>query len=40
LGGVADGNQPHGRSYFAPSASELQGVFDQVARDLLVRLAQ
>jgi hypothetical protein len=40
VGGTADGNQPHGRSYFAPSASELQGVFDQVARDLLVRLAQ
>ena len=38
--GVADGNQPRGRSYFAPSASELQGVFDQVARDLLVRLTQ
>ena len=38
--GVADGNQPRGRSYFAPSASELQGVFDQVARDLFVRLAQ
>lgn len=38
--GVADGNQPRGRSYFAPSASELEGVFDQVAKDLLVRLAQ
>lgn len=38
--GVADGSQPRGRSYFAPSASELQGVFDQVARDLLVRLTQ
>jgi hypothetical protein len=38
--GVADDNQPRGRSYFAPSASELQGVFDQVARDLLVRLTQ
>lgn len=38
--GVADGNQPYGRSYFAPSATELQGVFDQVAKDLLVRLTQ
>jgi Flp pilus assembly protein TadG len=38
--GVADDSQPRGRSYFAPSASELQGVFDQVARDLLVRLTQ
>ncbi len=38
--GVADPHQPHGKSYFAPSAMELQAVFDLVASDLLVRLAQ
>ncbi len=40
VGGIADADQPHGRSYFAPSAAELQDVFDQVARDLMVRLAK
>lgn len=37
--GVADPNQPQGKSYFAPTAAELQAVFDQVASDLLARLA-
>ncbi len=40
VGGIANPDQPQGRSYFAPSADELEGVFDQVARDLLVRLAR
>jgi hypothetical protein len=39
-GGVADGSQPRGKSYFAPSAFELRAVFQQVASDLLTRLAQ
>ncbi len=34
------GSGPHGRAYFAPSANELRSVFQQVASDLLVRLAQ
>ncbi|MFQ5528796.1 MAG: VWA domain-containing protein [Gemmatimonadota bacterium] len=38
--GVADGGQVTGRAYFAPSANELRAVFQQVASDLLVRLAQ
>lgn len=38
--GLAHPNEPHGRTYFAPSATELQGVFDQVAQDLIVRLAR
>lgn len=38
--GVTDPDQPRGKSYFAPSATELRAVFDQVAQDLLVRLAQ
>lgn len=38
-GGVADGSQPRGRSYFAPSEAELEAVFNKVAQDLLVRLA-
>lgn len=37
--GVADPSQPEGKSYFAPTAAELQAVFDQVASDLLARLA-
>ena len=40
VSGIANPDQPKGRSYFAPSAAELQIVFDQVARDLLVRLAK
>ena len=38
--GVAHSSQPTGRAYFAPSATELRSVFQQVASDLLVRLAQ
>ena len=36
---AASGSQPAARAYFAPSASELDDVFNQVAQDLLVRLA-
>lgn len=39
-GGVANPSQPKGRMFFAPSAAELEEVFDLVAQDLLVRLAQ
>ncbi|TFG65708.1 MAG: VWA domain-containing protein [Gemmatimonadales bacterium] len=38
--GVAAPGKPVGKSYFAPSANELRSVFQQVASDLLVRLAQ
>ena len=38
--GIANGSQVRGRSYFAPSANELRAVFQQVASDLLARLAQ
>jgi Flp pilus assembly protein TadG len=38
--GVASSSQPKGRSYFAPSATELEAVFDQVAQDLLVHLTR
>ncbi len=38
--GMTDSSQPAGRMYFAPSAAELRDVFDQVAHDLVVRLAQ
>ncbi|MFQ5530336.1 MAG: VWA domain-containing protein, partial [Gemmatimonadota bacterium] len=38
--GVANPNQPAGKAYFAPSAAQLREVFEQVASDLLVRLAQ
>ncbi len=38
--GVANPNQPKGRMYFAPSAAELQEVFDQLAQDLLVHLTR
>lgn len=38
--GLSDASQPRGKSYFAPSANELRSVFEQVANDLLVRLAQ
>ncbi len=40
VGGIVDSNQPQGRSYFAPSAVQLQDAFNQVARDLMVRLAK
>jgi hypothetical protein len=38
--GVANPNQPQGKYYFAPDASQLGAVFDQLAQDLLVRLSQ
>ncbi len=38
--GVANPNQPFGRYYFAPDATELRAVFNQLAQDLLVRLSQ
>ena len=37
--GVEDGSQPQGRMFFAPTAADLQTVFDLVAQDLMVRLA-
>ncbi len=40
VGGIVDADQPRGRSYFAPSSAQLQDVFEQVARDLMVRLAK
>jgi hypothetical protein len=38
--GATDGSQPAGKSYFAPDASQLRAVFNQVASDLMVRLAR
>lgn len=38
--GMTDPNQPKGKYYFAPYASQLNAVFNQLAQDLLVRLAQ
>ncbi len=38
--GTTNSSQPAGKSYYAPSATELQAVFQQVAADLLVRLAR
>ena len=38
--GMTDSSQPAGKSYYAPSAAQLRSVFDQVATDLLVRLAR
>jgi hypothetical protein len=38
--GIADPSQPRGRMYFAPSSAELAAIFQLVAQDLLVRLAQ
>ncbi len=40
VGGIVNADQPRGRSYFAPSSAQLQDVFEQVARDLMVRLAR
>lgn len=39
VGGMTNPSQPQGQMFFAPSAAELQGVFEQVANSLLVRLA-
>lgn len=38
--GNTNARQPAGKFYFAPTAAELQAVFNQVAQDLLVRLAK
>ena len=38
--GAAHPNEPQGKMYFAPTANDLQAVFDQLARDLFVRLAR
>lgn len=38
--GATDPDQPAGKAYFAPTVNELEDVFNQVAQDLLVRLAQ
>jgi Flp pilus assembly protein TadG len=37
--GIVDTNQPQGRAFFAPSTAQLQQMFDLVAQDLVVRLA-
>ena len=39
VGHKAHPSQPAGRSYFAPSAGELDNVFQALAKDLLVRLS-
>ncbi len=38
--GMTNSGQPAGKSYYAPTASELRSVFNQVAADLMVRLAR
>lgn len=38
--GIENANQPKGRMYFAPTPDDLSDVFQQLAQDLLVRLAQ
>ncbi len=37
--GVADPDQPQGRAYYAPTPSDLERVFNQVAQDIKVRLS-
>jgi Mg-chelatase subunit ChlD len=37
--GMTNPAQPRGKMYFAPSAAQLEAVFNEVARDLIVRLA-
>lgn len=39
-GGVVNPSQPQGKMYFAPSPTQLQTVFREVANDLVVRLAK
>lgn len=39
-GGIESNSQPQGRMFFAPSSSELRSVFEEVAQDLVVRLAR
>lgn len=38
-GGVMSPSEPQGRMFFAPTGAELEAVFAEVARDLIVRLA-
>jgi Flp pilus assembly protein TadG len=38
-GGITNPNEPEGKSFFAPSAAQLEQVFNEVAKDLVVRLA-
>lgn len=38
--GATNSSQPKGRSYYAPSAAQLNEVFQAVAKDLLVRLSR
>jgi len=38
-GGISDATQVQGKTYIAPTAAELQAVFDLVASDIFVRLA-
>jgi hypothetical protein len=38
--GIADPSQPDGKMYYVPDATQLRRVFNQVASDLLARLAQ
>lgn len=38
--GIVDSGQPNGRAYFAPSAAELEEVFQAVAKDIVVRLTK
>lgn len=40
VNGRGNPSEPQGKVFFAPSVAELQRVFDEVARDLIVRLAQ
>jgi Flp pilus assembly protein TadG len=37
--GMTNPSQPRGKFYFAPSGAQLEAVFQEVARDLIVRLA-
>jgi len=39
-GGRVNPNEPRGAMFFAPTAADLQDVFNQVAQDLLVRLSR
>jgi len=39
-GGISSASQVQGRTYIAPTAADLQAVFDLVASDIFVRLAQ
>lgn len=39
-GGIVSGSEPQGKAYFAPSAAELDKVFQAMAQDILVRLSE